>query len=57
MLIGGDAIVEIGGDTVYFTRAGRERLVSYISGLSSGDLLEVTVMREGKKVVLTTKKP
>ena len=56
VLLGGDVIVEIGGDTVFINRPGRERIFNYLKSLQSGDLLSITVLRGGEKLTLTTTK-
>ena len=57
VLLGGDVIVELGGQTIYFTRNGRQRLINYLQSLKPGDSVELTVIREGKKIVLSTPLP
>ena len=55
--IGGDVVVEIGGNSVYVNRKGRQRLADYLANVPSGENIEVTVIREGKRVVLSAAKP
>ena len=57
LLIGGDIIVEVGGDTVFMNRKGRQRTVDYLDSVASGDKIEVLVIRDGKKVLLKATKP
>ncbi|ARN73732.1 S1C family serine protease [Oceanicoccus sagamiensis] len=57
VLLGGDVLVEIGGDTIYINRAGRNRLFDYIHSIPPGGEMTVTVMRGGKKVVLSATIP
>lgn len=57
ILLGGDAVVEIGGDTIYINRAGRERLFKYIHSIAPGGEISMVVMRDGKKVTLTATVP
>jgi serine protease Do len=57
ILLGGDVVVEMGGETIFMNRAGRSRLFDYIHSIPSGGEISVTVMREGKKVILTATVP
>ncbi|MEH6550844.1 MAG: trypsin-like peptidase domain-containing protein [Pseudomonadales bacterium] len=57
VLLGGDVIIAVGGDTLYFTPEGMKRLTGYIDGVAKGDPLEFTVLRGGKELLLTTLKP
>jgi serine protease Do len=57
ILLGGDVIVEVGGDTVFVNRAGRDRIFNYLKSLKSGDDLTITVMRNGEKLTLSATKP
>jgi S1-C subfamily serine protease len=57
ILLGGDIIVEVGGDTVFINRPGRERIFNYLKSLNSGDALTVTIIRNGEKMTLSTIKP
>ncbi len=56
LLIGGDIIVEVGSETVYTNRAGRQRIIDYIASIAPGDNLSITVIRAGKKLTLTAPK-
>jgi serine protease Do len=47
-LLGGDVIVEVGGEQLYLTKAGRQRVLDYLGSLKSGDRISVTVLRDGK---------
>ena len=57
LLLGGDVIVSIGGESISFDKAGIERAYSYMGGRKSGQNIEMVVYREGKLVKLKTKKP
>ncbi len=57
LLLGGDVLVEIGGDTIYINRAGRKRLFDYIHSIPPGGEISVVVMRGGEKVTLTATIP
>ncbi|HIG40934.1 MAG: trypsin-like peptidase domain-containing protein [bacterium] len=57
IMLGGDVIVEVGGHNLYQTRAGFERIQTYINSVKKGDELEITVFREGEKKILTAIKP
>jgi serine protease Do len=57
ILLGGDVIVEVGGDSVFVNRKGRQRIVDYLNRIKSGAKISVTVIREGKKVSLSAAKP
>lgn len=52
VVLGGDIIVEVGGNTVYGTRAGRQRIFDYAHSIPEGGTIEMTVVRGGKKVQL-----
>jgi serine protease Do len=56
ILIGGDVIVEVGGNTVYVNRAGRQRIIDYIASIAPGDDMTITVIRAGEKLVLKAPK-
>ncbi len=56
-LLGGDIIIEIGGDDFYLTRKGLQRAKDYMQGVASGEMLQLSVMRDGKKVILEAEKP
>ncbi len=57
VLLGGDVLVEMGGDTIYINRAGRQRLFDYIHSIPPGGEMSVVVLRGGKKVTLTATIP
>jgi serine protease Do len=57
VLLGGDVIIEVGGQQLYLTRPGRQRVIDYLNSVASGDKLNVTVIRDGKIKVLSTPKP
>ena len=57
ILIGGDIILKAGDSNIYMTRAGRERIISYLSNVPRGGELKLVVLRGGKRVELTTSKP
>lgn len=56
MLIGGDVIVEVGDDTVYLNRKGFQRITDYLNSVQAGELIKITVIREGKKMELTAER-
>ncbi len=47
-LIGGDIILSVGGHDVYLTPKGRQRISDYLASLRKDDLVEMTVLRQGK---------
>lgn len=57
LLIGGDIILSVGGNNVYFSRAGMNRIVSYLDGILPGEEIEMAVLREGRVVMLKAPKP
>jgi S1-C subfamily serine protease len=56
-LLGGDIIIEIGGEDFYLTRKGLQRAKDYMQSVASGEMLQLSVMRDGKKVILEAEKP
>ena len=56
-LLGGDIIFEMGGNTIYYTPKGRERIFDYIRSVPVGEKISVTVLRNGKVVTLSAVKP
>ena len=57
IFLGGDVILEIGGHAFYSTQKGFLRIQDYLKDKSSGDEIEVTVYRAGKKLILKGIKP
>ncbi|PCJ39227.1 MAG: trypsin [Moraxellaceae bacterium] len=57
IVLGGDVIVEVGGNTVYVNRKGIKRTTDYLNGVASGEKIEITVFRAGKKLMLSATKP
>jgi len=57
LILGGDVIVEVGGDRVYVNRKGIERSTDYLNAVKPGEKVTITVIRGGKKIVLSARKP
>ena len=57
LVIGGDIIVEAGGERIYVNRKGIKRSTDYLNAVKPGEKVTITVIREGKKIVLSAKKP
>ena len=57
ILIGGDVVVKMGGENLYFTPKGLRRIRVYLGSINAGELIELTVYRNGKLITLTTVKP
>jgi serine protease Do len=54
---GGDIVVEVGGRKLDLSADGVTRLRQYFLDKQSGDRLEITVIRAGQKILLSTPKP
>lgn len=57
VLLGGDVIIALGGQGVSVTPDGLQRARRYMNSLKEGQLIEMTVYRDGKQVQLTANKP
>jgi len=56
LLLGGDIVVKIGGQALYKTAKGFERIQKYLNSVSLDGELSMTVYRGGKLLVLQAKK-
>ncbi|MGI9285282.1 MAG: S1C family serine protease [Pseudomonadales bacterium] len=57
VFFGGDIILQLGGQNIYLTHAGRDRIFKYFNGVAAGKPLEMTVLRNGERMTLTAAKP
>ncbi len=57
LVLGGDIVVEIGGQGLYQTAKGYNRIQKYLTSVKEGELMTITVYRGGKKIILKTNKP
>jgi len=57
VLLGGDVLVEMGGQAFYRTPENVARLQKYLTAVAVGEELELTVFRDGKRKRLVANKP
>lgn len=56
ILLGGDIIISLGGQDISLTPEGIQQSLKYMRELKEGDTIRITVIRNGKKLVLTALK-
>jgi serine protease Do len=57
MLLGGDIIIKVGGDNLYTTTKGWQRVKNYFHSKKTGEEITLTVLRAGEVLELSAPKP
>ncbi len=57
MLLGGDIITQVGGDNLYATTKGWQRVKDYFRERQTGEEIKLTVLRSGRLLELSAPKP